>query len=185
MLKKCRCGVYGTAGDRWRVLRREEIGEKSLLKCLQCGHKWHSRRKYVARLADHTEYSRTGMTDQEILDRLLSGTLAVDRNGECVMSSIRKLTALAIVERERKGTVYRFVSVCHGNKKKKIAIHRLVWMSMHKRLIPDGMDVDHVNGRNVPHPDGIDNLRLLPSGVNRSRQADGIDDFVTEEHRAW
>jgi len=181
MLKKCRCGTYKAAGDRWRVLRREEIGEKSLLKCLQCGHRWHSRRKFVANLKDHKEHSRRGMTDQDILDRLNEGTLFVDRDGQSVISRGREEKALGIWERERKGTTYRFVSICHRNKKKKIAIHRLVWLSVHRELVPDGFDVDHIKGRGVENPDGIGNLRLLPSGVNRSRTTAEYDDFVTEE----
>jgi hypothetical protein len=181
-LKRCRCGRFKAAGDRWRVLKRADIGEKSLLKCLQCGHRWHSKLKYVARLNDHVEYSRRGMTDQDILDRLNDRTLFVDHDGLFVISYSREKRELTVWERERKGTTYRFVSICHRNKKKKIAIHRLVWLSVHRTLIPHGFDVDHIKGRNVENPDGIGNLRLLPSGINRSRNtADYDDDFVTEE----
>jgi len=172
MLKKCRCGVFKTAGHRWRVLQRREDGA-SLLKCLECNHKWKSRRKYVSRLEDHVERSRSGMTDADILYRLLNRTLIVDANGRFVLS-VRdsKASHLQIFERERKGTLYRFVQVCRRSRKKKIAVHRLVWMAHHWKVVPEGFDVDHIRGRNVEFPDGIENLRLLPMEVNRPRTAD-------------
>lgn len=159
MLRKCKCGKFKTHGHRWRVIIR---GEKSLLKCLTCNNRWKSRCKYVDRLADHKERSRSGMTDQEILERLKAGSLLVDHQGQFVLSLFPKKKLLAIWERERKGTVYRFTQICHGGKKKKIAIHRLVWMSRHSRTVPEGYDIDHIKDRNVEFPDGIDNLRLMP-----------------------
>ena len=168
-LRKCRCGIYNTAGHRWRVLQRAEIGEKSLLKCLQCGHKWHSQMKYVANLDDHVEYSRTGMTDHDILERLKNKTLVVDPLGRFVISYARKTKELTIWERERRGSCYRFISICHNNKKKKIAVHRLVYMAHYMKVVPEGFDVDHREGRDIEYPDAIENLRLLPVSVNRSR----------------
>jgi hypothetical protein len=43
-------------------------------------------------------------------------------------------------------------------------------MSQHVQLVPDGFDIDHKNGRKIKFPDAIDNLRLLPSSVNRSNK---------------
>lgn len=161
------------------LLSEEEIfdARTRMKKCLKCGHKWNSRRKYVARLADHTEYSRKGMTDQDILDRILSGTLEVDMKGRFVTSHRRETKQLTVWEHTRNGSTYRFVSICLGHKKK-ISIHRLVWMAFWKQLVPEGQDVDHIKGREIENPDGIENLRLLPVSVNRSAYR---DDFVTEE----
>lgn len=169
LLRKCRCGRYKAAGDRWRVLKRAEISEKSLLKCLQCGHRWHCRCKYVEKLADHTEKSRRGMTDEDILERIRDRSLIVDPNGTFVKSVRDSVeTSLQIIERESNRGIYCFVSVCHKGKKKKISIHRLVWMAAFMRIVPDGFDVDHIKGRKIEQPDAIGNLRLLPSAVNRA-----------------
>lgn len=168
MLLKCKCGKRKTVWHRWRVLERGE--PKSLLKCLACGHKWKSRCKYVAKLDDHVERSRSGMTDDEILMRIKDKSLIVDSLGCFVLSmSIKGVKRLQIWEHERNGSSYRFVQVCSSSKKKKIAIHRLVWMSHFLQTVPDDMDVDHIKGRKIEYPDGIGNLRLLPVLVNRSR----------------
>lgn len=129
-MKRCRCGVFKTAGEKWRVLIRGAEDCKSLLKCLQCGHRWKSKCKYIAGLRDHKERSRKGMTDQDILERINNASLIVDRLGHYVISKIDGVEKhLTIIERERKGFTYRFTSICHRGKKKKIGIHRLVWMS--------------------------------------------------------
>ena len=51
---------------------------------------------------------------------------------------------------------------------KQRAINRakLVWMIHHKRLVPDGFDVDHAD--DDPSNDAPDNLQLLPSEENRA-----------------
>lgn len=174
MLRKCRCGCFKYSGHRWRVLKRSEPGDKSLLKCLACNHKWQSRMKYVSKLQDHQEKSRTGMTDSDILKRLKDKSLIADSLGRFVISFTRGSKHLDIWERSQKGSSYRFVTICHDGKKKKIAIHRLVWMAHHLQTVPDGFDVDHVRGRGIEHPDGIDNLRLLPMSLNRSRKTDEV-----------
>lgn len=172
-LRKCRCGIYKTAGHRWRVLQRAEIGQKSLLKCLQCGHKWNSRMKYVANISDHIEQNRTGMTDSDILERLKAKTLIVDPLGEFIISRVKGETKLTIWDRPRHGSCYRFVSICHNGKKKKIAVHRLVWMAHFEQLVPEGSDIDHIHGRNIPYPDRIENLRCLDVSLNRSNSFTG------------
>lgn len=159
----CQCGGgYRVNGARWVRL------EDGKLKCLACGWKWKSSRKYASRLPLHRERTRRGMTDQDILDRVADGSIVVDTLLAIAYSQqegrLRRLRA--VVRETKRGSAYAFVEVCSQGRKKKIAIHRLVWMAANRALVPPGYDVDHVLGRS--HGDGIDNLRILPSAVNRS-----------------
>jgi hypothetical protein len=163
--KTCLCGVgYRQRLTKWVVLCRSN---KSLLKCLVCGWKWKSSCRYVDRLRDHKERHRFGLTDQDILDRLNAGTLVVSSSGGWVASVSDKgsVCFLSIRVREKRGSRYRFVSVCSKGKKKAIAVHRLVWIAGHRSLVPEGFDVHHKNSMNG---DCLDNLCLLESGLNRS-----------------
>ena len=168
----CKCGNHREAGHRWGVIERRKPPKTSLLKCLACGWKWWSNCGYIAKLPDHKEHPRKGMTDQDILDRILEGTLVVMPLA-CEVHTFnplkRQWNQARIIERESSGSTYRFVEVCRATKKKKIALHRLVWMFYHRELIPEGFDVDHIEGKVRENPDAIDNLRLLESGLNRSR----------------
>lgn len=168
----CKCGNYRDAGHRWVVIERRKSPSSSRLKCLQCGWKWYSTCNYVENLEDHVEKSFSGMTDQDILDKIVSGRLTVFPDTAEVFS-YRKVTEswtkLRVIERESNGSTYRFVEICKGCKKKKIALHRLVWISFHRELVPKGYDVDHIEGKDRDYPDAIDNLQLLESSFNRSR----------------
>ena len=140
----------------------------SKLKCLKCSIKWWAKRKYIANLKDHIEYSQSGLTDQDILDRIEAGTLWVE--ADRVMSQSHcGVSELAQIYRKSSGSEYHFVTVWARNKKKKIAVHRLVWMFHNRSLIPDGFDVDHKFGKDVLNANAIENLQLLPSSVNRSK----------------
>jgi hypothetical protein len=168
----CKCGNYHEAGHRWVVIDRRPSPRSSQLKCLACGWKWFSTCNYVAKLDDHVEVSFKGMTDQDILDRIVDGSLTVFPTTAEVWSysSVTKAwTKLRIIERESSGSTYRFVEICKGMKKKKIALHRLVWISYHRQIVPEGYDVDHIEGKSREFPDSIDNLQLLESRFNRSR----------------
>lgn len=165
----CKCGGgYRYAGHRWVVIERRKLPQSSHLKCLQCSWKWWSQCKYVAKLIDHVEVSRSGMTDADILERIETGSLRVCPSACSVASkSVQGWTELKIIERESNGSTYQFVTVCSGGKKKKIALHRLVWMASHRSLVPDGFDVDHKHGKDAGN--GIENLQILRASVNRSK----------------
>lgn len=164
-MAKCRCeGAYYDNWTHWAVLRR---GERSRLYCLVCRAEWNSGAKYVALLPDHKPRSRSGLTDSEILGRINNGSLAVD----CQTATVYGAGGipLRVIEREhpdgaQRGT-YRFVSVCCRGKKKKVALHRLVWMAANRSTVPDGYDIDHVRSQT---DDTIENLRLLKSSENRA-----------------
>lgn len=166
----CKCGNYREAGHRWVVIERRKSPKSSKLKCLECGWKWHSTCQYVSKLKDHVEKSFKGMTDQDILDRIVDGTLTVfTRTAEVWGFNGSSWSKLRVIDRESCGSSYRFVEVCSKGKKKKIALHRLVWIAFHRQLVPESYDVDHIEGKDREFPDAIDNLRLLESRFNRSR----------------
>ena len=163
----CKCdGGFRQIGHRWVVIERREAPRSSQLKCLECGWKWWSTCRYVAKLADHVERSRSGMTDQDILYAIKEGAYGVNVKTACVVSW-RTGKRVRVIERESNGSTYRFVEICRSGLRKKVALHRLVWMVANGRVVPDGFDVDHIGGK--AFGDGIDNLRLLESSVNRSR----------------
>lgn len=167
-MSNCKCGRHYTdQWHRWVVLRRSsDANGSSKLYCLDCRGEWSSRAKYIILLPDHVKRIRSGMTDQDILDRILDGSLEVVIHTAKVFSNGKELKQTSKTHRDgpQRGT-YRFVEVAKDKLKKKIAVHRLVWMAAHKTTIPEGHDIDH---RVSQDDDSIDNLRLLKSEVNRS-----------------
>ncbi len=160
----CWCkGTWKTKSLRWGCLKRS--AGKSLLYCKQCRHEWWSIRGYATEIPLWVKEVRSGMTDQDILDRIAAGSLRVrEENGLVVVesTSLKGTTVLKQVEREvHPYTTYRFVNITGGGRKKKIAVHRLNWM-FHNGPVPEGFHVDHEKGRS----DAIGNLRLLPAAVN-------------------
>ncbi len=162
--KNCWCkGTRKVKSLRWGCLKRDANG--SLLYCKDCRHEWLSVRKYAAAIPMWVKEVRSGMTDQDILDRIAAGSLRVrEENGAVIVESdshkgtaILKQTEHAVHEY----TSYRFVNVTSGGRKRKIAVHRLNWI-FHNGAVPDGLHVDHKNGRG----DVISNLQLLTPAVN-------------------
>jgi hypothetical protein len=165
---------------RWVVLERADPALNgtgaSLLKCLQCGFRWKSKRLYVGKLRDWKEEHRSGMTDQDILDRLLDGTLRVDLETAWVFSCSGRFTGKATDTWRELTPIYRqpedrqcgywFMEITRNGKKKKIARHRIVWMAANLQLVPDDCDVDH---KRYGDGDGIDNLQLLTKVENRGK----------------
>lgn len=164
----CPCpGRWKHKLTRWVCLKR--MGECGFLKCLECGWKWKSKRKYVAQLPDHVERSRSGLTDSDILKRLRDGNLRIDPVTCVVESNLtgvwRELTPVIVDN----GSGYQMVSVCYQGRKKKIGIHRLQWMQHTLELIPEGYDVDHIESPPRPKlkPNHLSNLRLRDSYENQ------------------
>lgn len=167
MRKPANCwrkGDWKSKSLRWGCLRRD--AGKSLLYCKVCRHEWWSIRSYAAEIPPWRKEVRSGMTDQDILDRIAAGSLLVrEDNGLVIVESISAklgITALKQIEREvYPYTSYRFVNVTYGGRTKKIAVHRLNWM-FHNGPVPQGFHVDHEKDRS----DMIGNLRLLPAAKN-------------------
>jgi len=173
------CPCAGTWRDKliqWVVLDRGEKSSK--LKCLRCGWKWRSRCKYVQRLPDWKERSRRGLTDSDILDRLLSGSLKICPTTAVVTSNGRGCWVVLNQVEDQHGSGYRFVSVCVGGRKKKIAVHRLQWMAATGELIPEGYDVHHKTSPRRPEEkcNAICNLELRESLENQIAGYPGADE---------
>lgn len=185
---RCKCKGGRRAG-RWVVLGEPEAaGKPYRLKCLACRWKFWSRAKFAATLPRHKEKSRAGMTDAEILIRICNGSLIVDvERAEVFSMSPRSATPVRLQtwERESNHSTYTFVQICANGKKKKIALHRLVWIAANRLLVPAGFDVDHVNGKQVAVPHAIHNLRLRPSGENRADKSRPSGAIVGDESPDW
>lgn len=166
-MRRCQCNKYQKRAEG-RLVRLKSKDERYLLKCLDCNGRWWSRAKYAGRLKRWTERSRKGMTDADILARLSDGSLVVDVDAATVRTvGTQQNKQLKVIQREGPGgSTYRFVTICRGGRKKKIALHRLVWIAAHGRLVPEGHDIHHVNGPKAG--DQIGNLALLTTHENRS-----------------
>jgi hypothetical protein len=169
----CRCGRGGfkAHGHNWRLIHPREAPASQQVKCMACSWKWWTKRRWAARLSFHQERSRSGLTAFDILQRLQDGSLTVCRFGRTVISrTSRGFKQLRIITRESPGgTIYRFVEVSMQGRKRKISVHRLVWMYYNQQLVPTGFDIDHKR-HDDPDPDGLHNLRLRESSCNRSRR---------------
>ncbi len=160
----CWCkGTWKSKSLRWGCLRRDANG--SLLYCKGCRQEWFSVRNYAAAIPMWRKEVRSGMTDQDILERIAAGSLRVrEENGAVIVESDSHVgtTILKQIEREvHPYTTYRFVNITCRGRTKKVAVHRLNWM-FHNGPVPEGLHVDHKNGRG----DVIDNLQLLTPAVN-------------------
>lgn len=113
-----------------------------------------------------TSHKRGQLTDDDIFSLLVDQELRVCPITARVFKKNRELKQIhrTHIRGPQKGT-YRFVHVCRGNDRKKIAVHRLVWMADTLDTIPEDHDVDHIFGSE--YGDEIWNLRLLESAENR------------------
>lgn len=157
--------------SRWVVIERRKLPLTSRLYCLDCRWKWWSDRKYVAHLSDYKIASRSGMTDKDILQMIRDGLLRVDLETGQARRLNKQETEFRPLKRYLRVSHrahYWFYKICNQGKQKRIAVHRLCWMFANRGLVPDGYDVDHIHGKDVENPDGINNLRILPSKVNQA-----------------
>ncbi len=162
--ENCWCkGHWKVKSLRWGCLRRDANG--SLLYCMDCRHEWLSVRSYAEAIPMWKKRTRSGMTDEDILNRIAAGSLRVrEENGLVLVESItdKGTTVLKQIERAvHEYTTYRFVNISFAGRMKKIAVHRLNWI-FHNGPVPEGFHVDHEKDRS----DTIGNLRLLPAAVN-------------------
>ena len=163
---KCKCKPKNRSLYR-RLDPNEETGAITVY-CLSCRGTWVSKTKYAVTLGLHVPAKRGRLSDEDILEMLREGSLRVVPTTAEVFKGEKQLSIIERTHRKgpQKGT-YRFVYVCRGNDRKKIALHRLVWMAEHDSLVPSGFDVDHIYGHEAG--DAIWNLRLMDSSLNRGR----------------
>lgn len=96
------------------------------------------------------------MTDDDILARLRDGSLQVCPFTAAAWSRGKRLAAVPNSRRQ-----YWFYEVWKGNRRKKIARHKLAWMAHHGHCLPPGHELDHVRGKQCAQADGIWNLALV------------------------
>lgn len=119
---------------------------------------WHVREEPVVR-----KYRQA--TDQIFLDRIADGTLRVDTKRARVWVRRGKRWQRLTINwdsRER----YQFVRVYQRGARKAIALHRLVWIAAHRRLVPAGCEIHHKRGRGK---NGIEHLECLSHGEHLAR----------------
>lgn len=99
------------------------------------------------------------MTEADVLRRILSGWILVNLDTLEVKHWHRtKRRYYAKVPQQHKSGRWRFA---FGKKRISVYRNRLIWMFVHRRLIPDGMVVDHIDENN--ENDRPDNLQLMDS----------------------
>lgn len=120
--------------------------------------------------------------EQIVLDRLADGTLKVDVSGGRVL--VRRPNgrwAVPYLERDRCG--YLFFRLYRNGARRKIALHRAVWMAANGTLIPAGHEVHHVNVNNQVNAHwnleakDKDAHRLVHAGVDYPSAWDDEGDF--------
>lgn len=181
---RCQCGKHWTKMvDVWRQSRQQK--KRRWVYCPQCRRHWLTRAKYAERLKPIRDKKIGRLTDEEVVELVKAGLLRVCYVSCRVFKRQHQLShwyPLKLIDRTRKGTTYTFVEVGFACKRKKVAVHRLMWMQHTGQPIPDGYDVDHKNGRTDLQSDRIENLRLLRAERNRPRieprhATDSVDPF--------
>ena len=173
-MERCRvsnCPCAGRWQDKWhRWVCLQRGSGFCFLKCLACGWKWKSRTKYARRLPNWVERSRSGMTDEMILSRLLAGNLRIDPVTAVVTSELCGLRVLTQFPSQHGEDGYRFVKINWQGKQKRISVHRLQWMAYSEEIILEGYDVHHKRSPPRPHlkPNSLANLELVESLINQS-----------------
>lgn len=104
------------------------------------------------------------MSDQDILDAFDTGILRIDVDGDLGVEKWHRKnkTYVRLAEREHRknGRITFNLANGTGDTKTQRTVYRnkLVWMWVHRRLVPEGYHIDHENG--VCTDDRPDNLRL-------------------------
>lgn len=172
--RRCYCaGNWKSRMTRWVALERFANGCCKLY-CLDCRWRWKSRAKYCVDLKDHSPRSRKGLSDQDVLDRLIAGSLRIHPETATVESLFRGKTWRVLKPyTDMHGSGYLFVKINAAGRQKKIAVHRLQWMACHLSLVPAGHDVHHRRSppRPRPKPNHIGNLELKESLDNQANNS--------------
>lgn len=103
-----------------------------------------------------------------IFDRMEAGTIKVDvvEGKVCVKYKGKWIEPYISLDDEDLDKAYRFVTIYYKNRRRKIAVHRLVWMVDNgEESIPEGYDVAHDD--DDPGNNCNWNLDLEPNAFNR------------------
>ena len=115
--------------------------------------------------------------DQLFLDRLADDTLRVNTATAVVRVRRGRRWKRLAVQWDSRGR-YQFVRIYRKGARKAIALHRLVWMAAHQRLVPAGCEVHHKHGR---ERNGIEHIECLTEvdhhAVTYGGRSDSFDEF--------
>ena len=185
----CRCEPGRKSRRNYVCTRRhvatttsgEVFSRYSEVKCRVCGGKWRTAATYVDKLPDYRERKYRKLIDEQILQLLRDGHLRVNP----ITGIVRKQKRLAggnhgywlnqwiILKQDPDRNGYPSVRIRWSGHRKGIMVHRLVYMAVRRKLIPDGYDVDHRDKNRANC--SIRNLRLRTVHDNRGDQHGGHD----------
>ena len=112
----------------------------------------------------------TPITDEEILDMIKKGIIVLYPTGIYKFHT-KKNHFYKILEQEHKVSGRIRLNIGIKSRRRTIYRNKLIWMITHKKLVPDGYDVDHIDKVNTN--DSPDNLRLRPSLENQKDSGGG------------
>lgn len=98
------------------------------------------------------------ITDDEIIDLIIDGTIAVDLQAATVTCRGRLLKATIIGTEGDNGTRYRF-EIRHKGRKRTIGRHKIVYIAATLKPIPEGYELHHIDEDR--YNDAFHNLVLL------------------------
>ena len=163
----------------WRFVATSTTGDEvaskySEVKCLACGGKWRTDAVYVEKLRNYRERKYRRMTDDQILQLIEEGHLKVNpitgvvRKHRKVCHEWTKQWVILKQDLDRNG--YPSVRIYWNGHRKGAMVHRLVYMAVRRKLIPDGYDVDHRDKNRANR--SYRNLRLRTIATNRGKHAE-------------
>ncbi len=118
-----------------------------------------------------------GKNDKLFLELLEGKQLVVTEEGDITRWTHGRYVK-ALVTRDREG--YLSVRVRWGGSRFRCSLSRVVWMSKHRRLVPPGCDIHHINGNNQDNR--AENLQALTPAEHRKNgssfgEEDGLGGF--------
>lgn len=98
------------------------------------------------------------ITDEEIIDLIIDGTIVVDLRAATVTCRGRQLKATLMGTEGKNGTRYRF-EIRHNGRKRTIVRHKIVYIAATLQVIPEGYELHHIDFNR--YNDAFHNLILL------------------------
>lgn len=174
----CKCaGHWKSRRANWRVTedRKAKVdGEYkpsrySEVQCRSCRRMWRTDARHIATLPRHQKRQYDRLTEVDVFALIKQGRIRADKEGRIWKQKKHFdwrpqfiLLTQTMDDSDRGG--YLFVDIKHNGARKRFAAHRVIWMATHRKLIPDGYEVDHKN--RVRTDNAPLNLRILTRAEN-------------------
>jgi len=107
----------------------------------------------------------TQISDEEILDMIVKGIIVLYPTGIYKFHNKNK-KFYKIKEQEHPISKRIRFDIGINSRRRTIYRNKLIWMLTHKKVVPNGYDIDHKDGINTN--DSPNNLQLRISGENRA-----------------